>query len=62
MAKEMVNTMKKKTREYLGEVKQTNKWQMCSSEQEQIEASRAYSETKRTTNLNLDEILALMDQ
>jgi len=54
--------MVKKTREYLGEAKQANKYAMCSADQEQIDASRAYSETKKTTTLNLDEMLALMDQ
>ena len=58
----MVSTMVKKTREYLGEAKQANKYAMCSADQEQIDASRAYSETKKTTTLNLDEMLALMDQ
>lgn len=53
--------MKKKNREYLGEVNPDHKSKICTSEREELESSRAYIQTEQTT-LNLDELIAMMDE
>ncbi|MGI6713979.1 MAG: hypothetical protein ACOX3K_02840 [Bacilli bacterium] len=53
---------RKRTREYLGDNQSNQKRPICTSEREELEAGRAYIQTSQNSSINIDEMLAMMDE